>query len=122
MNSLKLYATGSATANAAASVTIPGKTTLKGIQANVIVDSNTDGASLVAEVSRASAREVGVNGAQQSILEVGSYNNLATSGMANNALNNFFPVSVPVIQGQIIYLHVQIAGTLTYYATFILWY
>jgi hypothetical protein len=122
MRTLKLYATGAATGNGVASVVIPSAAALKGIQVAVRVNSITDGAQVNLEVSRASAREIAVNGAQQAILEVALEGNFVTSGLAQAGINQFFPVSVPVTQGQIIYLHALVAGTVVYDATFIIWY
>jgi hypothetical protein len=114
MNTLKLYGTGSATANAVASVIIPSGGRIKGVQVALYVDSVTDNASVQCEVSRASAREIGVNGAQQCICEASIAGNFATSGLAQFGVNQFFPVDVPTSQGQIIYLHALVGGTATY--------
>lgn len=116
MPQLKLYGTGSATANNVANITIPNRTILKGVQVSVIFASITNGASLRLEVSRASATEIAINGSQQCVLEVGLYGNFVTSGLAQYGINEFFPLRVPVSQGQIVYLHAVVAGTLTYYA------
>jgi hypothetical protein len=42
--------------------------------------------------------------------------------MVGSAVATFFPVDVPVTQGQIIYLHAVVVGTVTYFATFLLQY
>lgn len=117
MNTLKLYGTGSATANAVAQVIIPSKGRIRGIQFSVLLDSITDNSSVQCEVSRSSAREIAVNGAQQSIAEIAASQNFVTSGLATSGLNIFCPCDIPVIQGQIIYLHAAVAGTLTYNCT-----
>lgn len=124
MNSLKIYATGSATANAVAQVIIPKASTIKGIQIAFALDSATDNGAFNMELSRASAREVAVNGAQQCICEVTQYGNFVTSGLNATGVNVFLPVDVPVTQGQIIYLHAAIlsGGAATYYFTGIIWY
>lgn len=122
MRTLKLYATGSATANAAANITIPSAGTIRGVQASVRINSITDGAQVDLEVSRASAREIAVNGAQQSIVQVAMESNFVTSGLAQAGVNQFFPVNVTVTQGQLIYLHALVAGTVTFDATFIVHY
>lgn len=121
MRSIKLYGTGLATGNAVAQVTIPSKGRIVGVQFAASIDSVTDGASLNIEVSRASAREIAVNGAQQCVAEINVYGNFVTSGLAQGGVNQFFPVDVDVDQGQIIYLHAVVAGTLNYFATVILW-
>jgi len=111
---LKLYGTGSATANAVAQVIIPSKSRLRGALVCMWVDSITDNAQVNCEVSKASAREIAVNGSQQCILEVSSASNFVTSGLAQGAVNLFVPLDVDVIQGQIIYLHALVTGTATY--------
>lgn len=122
MKCLKLYGTGAATANAVAQVIIPTGGRLRGIQYDVSIDSITDNAQADIEVSRASATEINVNGAQQCVCQIGLRNNLLTSGMTGNGLNGFLPVDVNVVQGQIIYLHAVVVGTITYFATFVIWF
>jgi hypothetical protein len=114
MNSLKLYGTGSATANAVANVLIPTRGKLKGIAVALWADSVTDNAQVNCEVSKASAREIAVNGAQQCVVEVGLAGNFLTSGLAQFGVNQFFPLDIDVTQGQLIYLHAVVTGTLTY--------
>lgn len=122
MRTLKIYGTGSATANAVASVIVPTKSRIRGVQWNLLWDGIADNASVIAEISRSSAREIQTNGAQQCISEAGGYVNLLTSGIVNGMSNFFTPADIPVDQGQIIYLHATITGTITFYATAILHY
>ncbi len=121
MRTLKLYGSGSSTGNAIAQVTIPSKGRIVGIQASVMMDQVADNSAGRAELSKSSASEIGVNGAQQCICEVGLYGNLVTSGLTGLGVNQFFPVDVPVDQGQIIYLHFSCTTT-TIYATFLIHY
>lgn len=121
MRSIKIYATGSAVANAVASVTIPSRSTLVGVQAAIGLDQVADNSNIALELSRASATEVGVNGAQQSIAVFRSFGNLATNGTPGIQINTFFPVNVELDQGQILYLHSAVCTTTTYYAELILW-
>lgn len=114
MYSVKLYGTGAATANAVANVIIPSRGKLRGIAVALWADSNTDNAQVNCEVSKASAREIAVNGAQQCVVEVGIGGNFVTSGLAQFGVNQFYPLDVDVVQGQIIYLHALVTGTLTY--------
>jgi hypothetical protein len=88
----------------------------------VAIDSITDGASITAEVSRASAREIAVNGAQQSVAEICTYSNFVTSGLAQSGVNVWAPCKIPVDQGQIIYAHAVVTGTINYYATALIHY
>lgn len=122
MNTLKLYGTGSATANAVASVQIPSRGRIRGVQLALMADCITDNGAVQIEVSRASAREIAVNGAQQCVIEAAVYQNFVTSGLAAIGINQFFPVSVDVVQGQLIYLHAVVTGTLTYTATAVIHY
>lgn len=122
MRTLKLYATGSATANAVANVVIPSASTIRGVQVCVRINSITDGAQLNLEVSRSSSREIATNGAQQCVIEVCLESNFVTSGLAQQGVNQFMPVAVPMTQGQILYLHALVAGTVVYDATFIIHY
>jgi hypothetical protein len=119
---LKLYGTGSATANAVASVQMPGAGRIRGVQVAIMFDSVTDNAAVQIEVSRASAREIAVNGAQQCIVEAAAYSNFVTSGLGQFGINTFLPCDVPNTQGQLIYLHAVVTGTATYTATCILHY
>lgn len=119
---LKLYGTGAATANAVAQVVIPNKSHIIGVQACVWATSITAASQANIEISKASAKEIHVNGSQQCVCEVGIASNFVTSGLDVIAVNQFFPVSIPVVQGQIIYLHALVTGTVTYDATFLLFY
>jgi len=120
MKVLKLYGTGAATANNVANVVIPESAVIRGVQVCYSVDTITDNAQATVEVSRASATEINVNGSQQCIVQVDSRNTLLTSGMTLAGICTFIPVNVRVVQGQIIYLHAVIVGTVTYFATFII--
>lgn len=116
-----MYATGNSVANAVASVTIPSRGTLVGIQAAIGIDQVADNSNLALELSKASATEVGVNGAQQSIAVFRSFGNLATNGTPGVQINQFIPVNVELDQGQIVYFHSAVCTTTTYYAEIILW-
>lgn len=122
MQTLKLYGAGSATANAVASVQIPSKTRIRQVQYALVFDSITDNATLNVEVSRSSAREIATNGAQQCICEIATTSNFVTSGLAQQSINGFVPCSIDVVQGQLIYLHAVVGGTVSYTAAFILHY
>lgn len=122
MYSRKIYATGSSTANAVASITIPSRSKLVLVQWAVKFDSVTDNATAVLELSKSSATEVAVNGAQQCISELCYASNFVTSGLVNGGLNLCHPVDVQFDQGQILYLHAGlVAGTLTYTGGAVLW-
>ena len=122
VNTIRLYGSGSATANGVAQIIIPSKTRLRGVQCATSLDCSTDNGMAIIEVSRSSSKEIQVNGSQQAIVEVQLYNNFVTSGMSAPNFNGFLPCDVSVNQGQIIYLHAVVTGTMNYYATFIIHY
>jgi hypothetical protein len=122
MRTIKIYGTGSATGNNIANVIIPSASTIRGVQVCISADSITDNAQLDLELSRSSATEIAVNGAQQCIVQATVRNNFVTSGLTAFGVVTFLPCSVPVVQGQIIYLHAVIVGTITYFCTFIIHY
>jgi len=123
MNSIQLCGVATATANAVAQVVIPGKTTIKQIQYSIAADQDTGADFLVRlEVSRASASEIAVNGAQQCLANLALGMDFTTSGAAVTVQNGVIPVSAPVIQGQILYVHAIVAGTVDCRFNFLLWY
>jgi hypothetical protein len=122
VRTIQLYATGSATATSVASVTIPAAGRIVGVQVGLAIDSITDGGQVRAELSKVPTNQIASNGALDPFLEVGTFNNFVTSGMANPNVNAFFPVDITVRQGEIIYLHVTVAGTATYFFNAILHY
>lgn len=119
---MRLYATGSATGNAVAQITIPTRATIRAVQAAVRINSITDGAQVDLELSRASASQIAVNGSLDSILQVSAEGNFVTSGLAQFGINQTFDVNAPFEQGAILYLHATVAGTVTYTASFIIWF
>lgn len=122
MRTLQLYATGSATATSAASVTVPTAGRIAGVQIALGVDSVTDNAMVRLELSKVPTNQIATNGALDPFLEVNLAGNFATSGLAQTGVNQFFPVDIPVRQGEIVYVHVTVAGTITYYFNAILHY
>lgn len=122
MRTIQLYATGSATANAVAQIVIPSATTLKLCQVALMVDSVTDNASVRIDISKVPTTQVASNGAQDSFLQTVVLGNFVTSGLSQWGLNKTFPLSVQCRQGEIIYLHATVAGTIVYYWNGIFWY
>lgn len=122
VRTLQLYATGSATATAAAQVVLPSAGRIRGVQVSFIIDSITDGAVVRCEVSKVPNNQIASNGAIDPFLEVGMAGNFVTSGLAQTGISQFFPVDVQVRQGEIVYLHVTVAGTVTYFFNAILHY
>lgn len=115
MPQLQLYATGAATATSVAQITIPAATTLRGVYISLMIDSVTDNAQVRIEFSKVPTNQIGVNGALDPFLEVGVYGNFVTSGLAQNGLCNFVPLAIPCRQGEIVYVHATVSGTVTYF-------
>lgn len=87
-----------------------------------MIDSITDNAQVRLEYSKVPTNQIGTNGALDPFLEVAIAGNFVTSGLAHAGVNQFFPVDIPVRQGEIVYIHAQIAGTVTYYANAVIHY
>lgn len=119
---MRLYGTGSATANGVATIVIPSRATIRAVQAAVRLNSITDGAQVDLELSRASASQIAVNGALDAILQVSLEGNFVTSGLAQYGVNQTFPLNSQFEQGAILYLHALVAGTAVYTASFIIWF
>lgn len=117
MRTIQLYGTGAATANAVAQVTIPTSGKLRGAKITLTADSVTDNSHVRIEFSKAPASQIAVNGALDPFLNCGLFIN--GTQVAPNGVNGFYPLDVDVRQGEIIYLHVLVAGTLTYFANVI---
>lgn len=115
MRNIQLYATGSATATSVAQITIPSATTLRGVYIDFAVDSITDNAQVRLEFSKVPTNQIAVNGALDPFLEIGVFGNFVTSGLSQPGQNIFFPLDVPCRQGEIVYVHATVAGTVTYY-------
>lgn len=121
MYSRKLYATGSSSANNVANVQIPSRSRLLGIQFAAYANSVTDDSGFTLEISQASSNEIAVNASQQCIAEVRYFSNFVTSGLAQGGINIFVPVDVTLLQGQLVYLHSNVTGTISYTCSAILW-
>lgn len=123
MNTLQIYATSTAAGSAIAQVTIPSKTTVKGILYSTMVSCKTDGAILEIELSKIPTHQIHVNGAKDPFFHYSWASNFVTSGLAQVASSLFVPLSVACRQGEIIYLH-AVAGAFagTWYFTGLLYY
>ena len=122
MRTMQLYATGSATANAVAQITIPVAAKIKGVQVAFSLDSITDGAAVKLELSKLPTTQIDTNGAQDPFLGLRIFGNFVTSGLAQTGINQFFPLSVDCRAGEIIYVHAEVAGTAVYDVNFIFFY
>lgn len=119
---LQIYGTTNATTTSLAQVTIPSAGTLNGLQYSLIATSITAGALARCELSKVPTNQIGTNGALDPFFEAGLSNNFVTSGMNQLGSVAFIPLRVPVRQGEIIYLHCTVAGTITFYFNGVLWY
>lgn len=122
MRTLQLYGTASATANAVAQVTIPAAATLKAVSWDVAVDCVTDNGHVALELSKVPTSQIATNGAQDPFLELRHFTNFATSGLFGAPMNGQTMLKTPCRQGELVYLHAYVSGTLTFYANFILWF
>jgi hypothetical protein len=121
VRTLQLYATGAATATSVANVVIPSAGRISAIQVQLIIDSITDGALVRIELSKVPNNQIAVNGALDPFLELGVAGNFVTSGLSQGGVNMTYPLDVQCRQGEIIYLHATVAGTVTYYFNGIIW-
>jgi hypothetical protein len=121
MRRLQIYGTGSATANGVAQVTIPAAAKLKAIQYSLIANSITDDVAVRLELIKVPTTQIAVNGALDPFFQIGLWGNFVTSGLSQVGENGTARVDVDMRQGEIVYLHVSIAGTVTYYFNGILW-
>lgn len=119
---LQIYGTASATTTSLAQVTIPSAGKLVGIQYSLIATSITAGVLVRCELSKVPSNQIATNGALDPFFETGLHGNFVTSGLAQGGQTSFSPLVMPVRQGEIIYLHCTVAGTVTFYFNGILWY
>jgi len=122
MRTLQLAGTGSATASAVANVTIPSAAKIRGALIAVAIDSVTDNSRLFVECSKIPTSQLLTNGSQEPFLVVGAHVNVGAAGVGFGQINQFVPLDVDARQGEIVYLHVQVTGTLAYWANIILVY
>lgn len=116
MRIYQLYATGSATANAAASVQMLRSGRIKSVRFAVSWDSVTDNAILFGEVALNNAGLTQQNDATGVIAGFSANNNLLTSGMTMGAINIQHLLDCPITLGQFVYLNFLVpTGTLTHF-------
>lgn len=98
-----------------AQVTIPSASTIKGVLACLRADSVTDNGNLALEMSKVPTSLIATNGALDPFFHIDFYSNFVTSGLSNGGQNIFVPLHVPCRQGEIVYVHAFVSGTVTYY-------
>ena len=116
-----LYATGAASATPAASLTVQTPNWLVACQWAVDFDCITDNALVVLELSRINAFQGVTLDARDSIATIRWRSNFLTSGLAQGGLNMLQGLNVKLKPQDILYLHANVAGTVTYIATLTTW-
>ena len=112
----KLYASGSATANAVDSFQFARPGVIKQISANLTFDSITDGASCKIQVSRGATSDfgIGTGAITQGLFQFSVYGNFVTSGLSQSNLNPIVETNDRVVVGDPLYVHAVIGGTVAY--------
>lgn len=117
----QLYAGASASASGAATVTIRRDCEIVGIGYSVLLDQVADNSSARIAVSVNPTSQIGVNDGMGSLLEVGQYANLVTSGLSQNSLSGYAQIPpIALRTNDVLYLHAAIV-TSTYYANFVIY-
>lgn len=122
MRSIQIYATGAATANDVAHVTIPTAGRIKGAQVSLVIDGTADNTRSDIEVSKVPVSQINTNSAQDAFLHVSNYVNNSANGTTIGGVNVFFPLDVEVRAGEIIYMHAYCNAATGYVANVILFY
>lgn len=111
MRTIQIAFTGiAATANAIAQVVIPSRSKLKQVEWAVHDENTGTDGMVMLQLSKASATEIGVNGAQQVISNLHLEKDFVTSGLCQGAVNFIHAVDVELDQGQIVYVHADVIG------------
>lgn len=122
MQTRQIYATGSATAESAANIQVPGAGAILGVQLSVNFTSITAGVTLQFELSMVNSSQVGTNDARDVVATLRAASNFVTSGLAQGGENVFYPVLIPVRAGDRIYLHASQGGTATWFFNGLIWF
>ena len=80
-----------------------------------MLDSVTDDSGVRIELSKVPTSLVGVNGAIDPFAMVSGRISFVTNGLSQNAQNGVIPLAVDCRQGEIIYFHTLVSGTITYF-------
>lgn len=112
-----LYAAGSATANAAASVQILQNTRIKSVRWAVNINSITDDGVFYGELSLLNASQQTQNESMGIVSVVRGQTNFLTSGIFWGGIKCQDFVDCPLQLQQILYFNTVISGTLTYQLT-----
>lgn len=80
-----------------------------------MIDSITDNSAVRLELSKIPTSLIGSNGAIDPFASFALFGNLVTSGLSQIGLNQCFPLDVECRQGELVYVHALVSGTLTYF-------
>lgn len=112
----QLYGAAAASASNVSSVTIRRDCDLVGIHYRLTLDQVADNSSGLAAVSVNPTSQIGVNDAMGSIIEVGNFLNLVTSGIGMGGLCGFSMLPpLPLRTNDTIYLHMLIVTSTLYF-------
>lgn len=118
----QLYATASATGDNQANLQIVKKGVISAIQYTAALDVTTDGVIAHIECSFAPTFQGATNDPLGPIAQIKFTNNLVTSGMTGNSVNNCISgIAIPVEPGMLLYVNSSLSGTVTYRANFLIY-
>lgn len=119
MDVLKLFSTGSATADGVASLDVPQDGFVVAVHLDLsITSANALDDGVAAEVSFASSSGFGVNDTRASIVGARTYQGfLTTGGGPTQKTVVISGLAIEAAAGERLYMHIQTAGGVTYYAT-----
>lgn len=110
----KLYAAGTTTTAAAATLTMPRSGVIRSIVAQANLFTATGGSRIVGELSFVNSSQVTTNDTRGEIAEVRSSYNLNTSGTHQGVESVVIPaLNIPIAAGDKLYLHLTVTGTPT---------
>ena len=110
-----VYASITATANAAAQITVPARSKLKAVKWSIVPGAGlADGDFIRAELSVNAAGQDTTNDATGILSVAGTTMELTTSGASAVGVNEYHPVDVQFNGGDRIYLHCVESGAATW--------
>ena len=121
VKSYQLAATVTATANAIAQITIRRDCRLISCLFSCGFDGPADNARASLSLSVAPTSQILINDGQGTIATLEAITNVSTSGGGQGGINCFVPLpGIPMRQGDILYLHGLVAGTVSAPTTVVL--
>lgn len=111
MELIGMYAAFTATANNQASLQIPRRGILRGIQWTIIADLDADLEEGVVELSKVPVFQSTTNNTRNLILAVATHMALTTSGAMNTVRDGFCPMNLALSPIEILYVNGVLTGT-----------